>query len=239
MTIAVCMASYNGGRFIQEQITSILSELGPFDVLLISDDGSTDDTIEKILSIVDSRILIFQNTRNLGYVRNFEAAIARVVDAEYIFFSDQDDVWSPGRLREMVVCLRKSRKNILFGLFDVIGEPSFSDVVRSDQIPNNRFKSLYRLFLGLPQFPYYGSTMVITKVALSYIFPIPLPGISHDIWSALIGNFRGDIAYLPKIVTHRRLHGGNLTNPNRSLYDKIKTRGLWIAGLIIFLWRNR
>lgn len=238
MTIAVCMATYNGGKFIQGQITSILSELGSSDALLISDDGSTDDTMEKVLSIEDSRILIFQNARNLGYVRNFETVIARVVDAEYIFFSDQDDIWSPGRLQEMVACLKKSQKNILFGQFDVMGEGSLPNAVTTDQLPDNRLKSLCKLFLGLPQFPYYGSTMAISMVARSYLFPIPIPGISHDIWAALLGNFKGDIAYLPKIVTHRRLHGGNLTNPNRSLYDKIKTRGLWIAGLIIFLWRN-
>lgn len=238
MTIAVCLASYNGYEFIRLQIDSILAELGYSDILIISDDGSSDDTVKEVLSISDPRILLFQNSRNLGYVKNFEAAVARVDNAEYIFFSDQDDLWPSGRIKEMIASLRASNKNILFGSFDLIDGERYSKQTNPPLFASSRFTNLYRLFLGLPHFPYYGSTMVITREARSYLFPVPLFGISHDIWAALLGIIKDDIAYLPKVVTHRRLHQGNLTNPARTTYSKIKTRILWLIGLIIFLLRR-
>lgn len=239
MNIAVCLASYNGATFIRAQLESILSELGSDDVVFISDDGSTDGTITEIERIGDPRIILFRNPKNLGYIRNFESAASRI-NADYIFFSDQDDLWVPGRVTEMITALCREKKNILFGTFDLIGDvPAPSVVANRIMRADSPLGNLVKLFLGRPQFPYYGSSMVLTAVAKSYVFPIPVSGISHDVWAALLGNLKNDVVHLQSVVTLRRLHGNNLTDPKRSLIAKISTRMRWIAGMAIFFFRSR
>ena len=73
--ISVCMTTYNGSEFVIEQCKSILDQLGPVDELLIQDDLSSDDTVEKILNLNDSRIDLNINSSTLGYQRNFEKVL--------------------------------------------------------------------------------------------------------------------------------------------------------------------
>ncbi len=75
MKISVCLATYNGEKYIKEQLNSILSQLGNDDEIIISDDHSTDNTIEIIKSLEDDRIKIFVNNLEKGYSKNFENAI--------------------------------------------------------------------------------------------------------------------------------------------------------------------
>ena len=91
MKISVCLASYNGAKFIEEQITSILAQLGPRDELIIRDDCSTDGTLTIVQSFCDPRIQWCVANENRGHVKNFEALIA-MADGDIIFFSDQDDI---------------------------------------------------------------------------------------------------------------------------------------------------
>ena len=89
MKISVCIAAYNGGRFIWEQVMSILPQLGEDDEIIVSDDGSIDDTINILNSFHDKRIKIFINEGRHGVVPNFENALKHS-SGDYIFFSDQD-----------------------------------------------------------------------------------------------------------------------------------------------------
>ena len=94
--ISVCMATYNGAQFIKEQIDSILCQLSTEDELIISDDGSTDETLSIINSYKDNRIKVFQHKAAEGSAfikatRNFENAMSHAV-GDYIFLSDQDDM---------------------------------------------------------------------------------------------------------------------------------------------------
>ena len=75
LRISVCMASYRGALYIEEQISSILQELGPNDELVIVDDASPDDTVEVIREFNDPRVRLIQNASNSGYVRTFEKAV--------------------------------------------------------------------------------------------------------------------------------------------------------------------
>lgn len=107
--ISVCMATYNGGRFIKEQIDSILPQLSQYDELIVSDDGSTDRTLEIIASYKDERIKVFhhQKTGNKYYptlkvcysTNNFENALKQA-KGDYIFLCDQDDIWEKNKVEE-------------------------------------------------------------------------------------------------------------------------------------------
>ena len=90
--ISVCMATYNGMPYINKQVNSILSQLGEDDELIVSDDGSVDNTRKMLLSLQDSRVKLFSNSPNNGVVSNFENALLHAA-GDIIFLSDQDDIW--------------------------------------------------------------------------------------------------------------------------------------------------
>ena len=98
------MAIHNGGNYIKVQLESLLCQLSPEDEVVISDDGSTDNTIDTILNFQDSRIKVYhfsqsdKTTHHHLYVtRNFEHALKRA-SGGYIFLYDQDDYWQNGKL---------------------------------------------------------------------------------------------------------------------------------------------
>lgn len=100
LKITVVMATYNGRRYLDEQLRSILRQTRPPDELLINDDGSTDGSAELIRSLVQNqkgRIDFRINKERLGAVRNFDALVHRAT-GDIIFFSDQDDIWSLNKI---------------------------------------------------------------------------------------------------------------------------------------------
>ena len=95
--ISVCMATHNGARYLQAQLESILSQLGSGDELIISDDSSTDATLEIIRSFDDTRIRLLTGNRFFSPIYNFENAL-NWVRGHIIVLSDQDDVWLDNKL---------------------------------------------------------------------------------------------------------------------------------------------
>ena len=89
--ISVAMATYNGEKYIKEQLDSILKQLNNNDEIIISDDGSTDNTINIINSYNDKRIRIIEGPHK-SVKQNFANAISNC-KGKYIFLSDQDDIW--------------------------------------------------------------------------------------------------------------------------------------------------
>ena len=104
--ISVCIATYNGEKYIFEQISSILSQLGKDDEVIISDDGSTDDTIKIIESICDNRVRLLINNGKHGFVSNFEKALMKS-KGDFIFLSDQDDIWKSNKVQVVLKSLNK------------------------------------------------------------------------------------------------------------------------------------
>ena len=97
--ISVCMATYNGERYIKEQVSSIMQQLGENDELIVSDDGSSDSTLQVLDSFHDSRIKVFSGPRT-GLTYNFENAIKNA-NGDYLFLSDQDDVWECNKVERL------------------------------------------------------------------------------------------------------------------------------------------
>ena len=97
---SVCMATYNGQKYLREQIESILCQLSANDELVISDDHSTDSTVDIIRSYGDSRIKMYANELTKGVTHNFENALNKS-KGDIIFLADQDDVWLPNKISKM------------------------------------------------------------------------------------------------------------------------------------------
>ena len=102
--ISVCIATYNGGKYIKEQLESILSQLGEGDEVIISDDSSTDATLSVVKSVGDPRVRIFGGNTFHSPTYNFENAL-RQAKGDYIFLSDQDDVWKADKVKVMMKAL--------------------------------------------------------------------------------------------------------------------------------------
>lgn len=104
--ISVCMATYNGQKYIEEQLRSILQQISDEDEIIISDDGSKDETLSIISTIDDSRIKIYVNDGTHGFTHNFENALSKS-NGDIIFLSDQDDIWTENKVQTVLKELEK------------------------------------------------------------------------------------------------------------------------------------
>lgn len=206
--VTVCMATYKGEPFVREQVDSILTELGADDELVIVDDASPDGTADVVAGIPDPRIRLVRSAANRGYVRTFEEAI-RLSRGEYIFLSDQDDIWIPGRVELMLAGLGRSQ--VVASNFDMLGggpRPWIPPLRSSDS--GRHAANLFGILIGYRA--YYGCAMAFRREAARYF--IPIPGYvreSHDLWLAICANTARSITHLDEATIHRRLHDENQT----------------------------
>ena len=110
MKTSVALCTYNGEKFLKEQLDSILNQTVKVDEIVVCDDGSTDATVSILNSYKEafpSIFRVYQNEKNLRSVKNFEKAIS-LCENEIIFLCDQDDVWKPEKVS---VFLEKFREN--------------------------------------------------------------------------------------------------------------------------------
>ena len=112
MSVSVVMATYCGERYIIEQLDSIVCQLGVGDEIIICDDCSSDNTVAVIRDYITQKHLeniihITINEKNLGFQNNFNKAM-KLAQNEYIFFSDQDDVWLDTKIADMVKIMKEN-----------------------------------------------------------------------------------------------------------------------------------
>ncbi len=205
---SICMATYKGAIYIDEQLTSILDQLGENDELVIVDDASPDDTVEHIRRFHDPRIKLIQAERNQGYVRSFEQAVLASKGAA-IFLADQDDVWIEGRLDTLLAGLETA--DVVASNFDVLGggrRPGIP-LLRSRDSRRHR-ANLFGILIGYRA--YYGCGMAFRREVLHAFTPVPrYLRESHDLWLAILGNTAGSIMHVDSPTLLRRLHEENAT----------------------------
>lgn len=115
--ISVALCTYNGGKFIEEQIQSILTQTQRVDEIVVCDDGSIDETvcvIREITKATDVKIRIYENVKPLGVKENFKKAI-ELCCGDYVFLSDQDDIWLPHKVETIMEWFTKHpNKSVVF-----------------------------------------------------------------------------------------------------------------------------
>lgn len=231
--ISVCIATFNGEKYIKEQLDSILGQIALSDEVIVCDDGSSDDTVSIINNYDDKRIRVFNNPDRLGYVGNFEKALT-FSRGDYIFLSDQDDVWLPGRVAEMMKYLQSSSDVLLVASnFDLMDEAGVGVGEFRGLRSVSRFWVVNVGLIFLGRMPYYGCTFVIKRKILNYCLPIP-PGIeSHDIWIALIANLFGNVINISDATLRHRIHAQNVTvKTRRALLIVLKSRARFFSALL-------
>lgn len=209
--VSVCMATFEGSRFIEEQLRSILPQLRASDEVVIVDDGSTDDTCERIRSINDPRIHLIAERVNRGVLAAFERAICSAKGA-VLFLSDQDDIWEPGKV-ETVLNAFDERPDIRIVVSDasIIGDHG-EIVAESYYRWRGRFSDSF--LSNLFRSKYHGCLMAFRASLLPDILPFPVgTGILHDIWIGSRNRLSGGrTAFLEKRLVRYRRHSTNVTN---------------------------
>lgn len=233
--VSVCMATYNGIEYLDEQISSILSEIGPNDEIVVVDDCSSDGTPEWLRAHGDARLRVHANPSNIGHVASFGRALA-MARGTVVFLSDQDDVWEPGRVEAMRAAL--SGADVVATNFEEFGRGSRSRLppLRSED-SGRGFRNVVAVFLG--RRAYFGSAMALRRDFLAELLPIPSFMQAHDLWIALAGNSMGKVAHLEFASVRRRLHETNLTPASRrGLRSVAYTRVTFALGLVVLAARR-
>lgn len=212
--ISVCIATYNGARYIAEQLASILKQLSAEDEVVVSDDGSTDGTIDIVRSLNDRRIRIVDGPRRHSPTLNFEWAL-RNAKGEYIFLADQDDVWLEGKVTRCVEELQ---------MCDCV----VSDARVTDSLLNTTSESLFqlmhvrrgRLSNLLWRNGYTGCCMAFKREVLSKALPFPTDIPMHDIWIGNVAAFCGRLHFInDRLLLFRRHDAAASCNGKRSPYS--------------------
>ena len=199
------MATYNGAKFIREQLDSILVQLAPEDEIIVSDDGSTDGTLDIISSYQDPRIKVLRHAKDPRLKRtpeivgaNFQHALVHAT-GDYIFISDQDDIWLPGKVDKMSACLSEAALAACNARALVDGEEK--GLIYRDKLPMKN----YTLRRG----KYYGCCMAFTREVLQYALPFPHKMPLYDYWIGLIAEVVGGVQYIPEPLALHRIHSSN------------------------------
>lgn len=199
--ISVCLATYNGARYLREQVDSIIPQLAVGDELLVADDASNDDT-KKILQTYGSVLKIIADDRVGGVVSNF-SRLLESASGDIVVLSDQDDVWLPGRLIRI-------RQELLNADMVVLN----AAIVDSDlQLSGNTFSSTIGVRNGfwrnLWRNSFVGCCMAFRRQKFLDAWPLPKYIHMHDWYLGLVATLFGKITRVDEVYLLYRRHGNN------------------------------
>ena len=222
--VSVCMATYNGARYLRPQLDSILAQLEADDELLVQDDGSSDDTVDIIGSYGDPRIDVVANSSNLGVIATFERCLSRARNP-IVFLSDQDDEWLPGKVDTMVAPFDDPAVTgvvtdaVIVDADDALTGESFFALMRSGPgVVHNYVKNSY-----------LGCCMAVRREVLAVALPVPRSVRTHDGWIGITADMMGEVVFLPTPYVRYRRHGGNLSQMERFGLADVARRRLALA----------
>lgn len=236
LKISVCMAVYNGERYIVEQMDSVLCQLEDKDEVVVVDDGSKDRTLEIVASYGDSRIRVFRHEKNQGVIASFEDAV-RKATGDVLFFCDQDDIWTADRVQKMSrVFAENPDVSIVVSNITLIDENG-GPIQEAKRLVLHPFDA--RFFPNLISNRFQGSAMAIRSDLRREILPFPKKvTFVHDAWigarSALEGR---KTIYLDEPLLYFRRHTTN-DSGRLSLSRQMRKRLELLASLAIFPLRR-
>ncbi len=217
--VSVAMTTYNGARYLKEQIDSILACLADEDELVISDDGSRDETRAIIASYEDPRIVLVDGPC-AGIVRNFENALMHC-RGDYIFLSDQDDIWCENKVSTV---LPRLTTHMLVCHNAEIFEQESGNIIGTTQ---EQFGTHATVLKTVVKNSFIGCCMAFRRELLALALPFPPEEMIHihDWWLGLMAIKYGSVYFMPEKLIRYRIHGSNTLGLNKTgLGFKIKKR---------------
>lgn len=228
--ITVIMATYNGGRFLEKQLDSILAQTLPPEEILVCDDCSNDNT-HVILTHYQQqgKLRFFVNETRLGVVENFRKAASLAREGNYIAFADQDDIWLPDKLEKSAARLKEIDNGDIPALV-------YSDLHVINDQGNLQFSSFWQMMsyhrfkhsLNTLLFVNYvlGCTILMNHAMAKEFIRIPYKGrLSHDAWLAHIAYSFGKVSCIQEPLVLYRKHDQNVSFGqviNYTFWQKIK-----------------
>jgi glycosyltransferase involved in cell wall biosynthesis len=212
ITTGVVMATYNGARYIEEQMDSIIGQTLAPDIIVVVDDSSTDGTPHILKEYGDrcKNIEVYENSENMGCIRTFGKGIS-LCEADYIALSDQDNIWHPKKLEK---CLQSLQQNKGCGLCyhnaDLMyedGSPLEASLWELSDLHYPLTQAEAQKILLGTRVPVLGFTIVFESELKEYIIQNPGDAFcSHDWWIGAVAFFLYDPVYIESGLTRFRLH---------------------------------
>jgi glycosyltransferase involved in cell wall biosynthesis len=203
-SISVAMATFNGARYLGEQLTSLSSQTVKPLELVVCDDGSTDETVAILRSfsaLAPFTVRVFKNAERLGYQQNFMKA-ASLCKGSLIAFCDQDDIWNDDKLDVVTKFFRQSD--------DLLAAHDFSVFFENDsQLIPSYFRNLALSGL-LPVVSLKGCTLTLRRELIELVdWPPPRSRWPHDLWFCFTAHLLEKRGYIRQSLVKHRIHGNN------------------------------
>jgi len=212
------MTTYNGEKYIREQLDSILAQTENDFEVVICDDASIDLTLSilKEYEKKDSRFRIYENEKNLGYRENFNKAVS-LCKGDFIAFSDQDDIWLPNHLKtlrenigENLVCAGRAQR---FFENDVLLNLLYPTNYQAENLSSQIKRLIYQCYAFNM---YQGASQMISRQAAETYFPIEKDEYAHDWALATNAIAENKFIYINEIITKWRKHSVQVTSTHHS-----------------------
>lgn len=228
MRIAVLMSTYNGHKYLSEQLESIANQTLEKDIkVYIRDDGSQDDTVEIIEKWKEKLSIFLIKGENVGPARSFwELLTNKDIEADYYLFCDQDDIWNEDKIEKSIEPLIDD-VYLSFCNFSTVN--SAGKILNAVEVLHEPVINIQRLFIaGAGQ----GCAMAFRKELRDYLIDIPLKNIPmHDIVLMLYALSLGKVVWIPEPLFRYRLHSNNvIAKKNKNFIKKVMSK-YWI-------WKN-
>lgn len=232
--ISVAMATYNGEKYIEKQVRTILNNLKEDDELIISDDGSKDKTIEIINNFNDKRIKLLDGPKK-GIKQNFANAIKNTT-GDYIFLSDQDDVWMENKVDTIIKCFEEN--NYILIQHDAIVVDEKDKVLYESFAQHRKVKT--GIIKNLIKNSYHGCCIALKRELINEILPIPNNIYLHDQWIGMVAELNGKTHFLDeKLIKYRRHSDNNSSFKHLPVSKMLLNRINYTKMIIKYLTKRR
>jgi len=233
--VSVCIATYNGEKYIKQQLDSVLCQLGIEDEVIISDDNSSDRTLEIINSLNDPRIRIYHhekiNNPHSGHFKTIFAINRNVENAlmnakgDYIFLADQDDIWLSNRIKLSLEQLQSynlviSDCSMINNSGEILKQSYFNEFIHPSK---NILRTFYKS-------SFHGCCIAFNSKLKQNIIPFSNIPLGHDTWIGLVAikkKFSVKFLHIPTVLY--RIHNSNIStsenmNSRNTIYFKTRYR---------------
>lgn len=225
MKISVALCTYNGAKYIEDQIESIINQSLRIDELIICDDGSSDNTIliiKKLMNKHNVEYKLFRNEKALGVTKNFELA-CRNCTGDIIFFSDQDDVWLPHKVEKIIKEFNNNEAMLIFTNAYITKSDINTIIITSlwEKVGFTTNQMVDSFGNIMKQNYVTGATMAIRRELLDISLPFS-ESCYHDYWLALIASSKNKLFCLDEKLIYYRQHDNNQVGIADSKIKKVK-----------------
>lgn len=225
------MAAYQGMPYIRQQLSSILIQLSPDDEIVISDNGSTDGTMEYLQTEAqkDSRIRLLSLPAPRGVLPNFQNALQQC-RGDIIFLSDQDDIWKPNKMERITTLFAVNPK-----LLAVQADAELIDMDNKLTAPS--FFALRKCGPGVwknfRKNTWQGCSMAFRRSLLQAALPFPRAIPMHDMWIGILADLAGEVQFLPEVLISYRRHADNQSGDRPAGRGQVILWRIHLAGAIL------